>query len=66
MRKKLDDMAIKLYGGARNQVVGVPHLKWGLEECTYRDNAVEGEVNDYRQQGAVFVVYTQPLANLKL
>ena len=26
MRKKLDDMAIKLYGGARNQVVGVPRL----------------------------------------
>ncbi len=23
-------------------------MKWGLEGCTYRDNAVEGEVNNYR------------------
>ena len=36
-------------------------MKWGLEECTYRDNAVEGEVNDYRiTRGCVRSVYTAP------
>ena len=65
MRKKLDDMAIKLYGGARNQVVGVPHLKWGSTLISW-NNAVEGEVNDYRLAGGCVFrkTFSQPLVNL--
>ena len=42
------------------QVVGVPHLKWG---STRRNNAVEGEVNDYRLAGGCVLQCSQPLAN---
>ena len=46
VRKK--EFADLMKGRDQIQVVGVPHVKWGLEGCTYRDNAVEGEVNNYR------------------
>ena len=67
MRKKLDEMAIKLYGGRRNQVVGVPHLKWGSALIRW-NNTVEGEVKDYRLTGGCVFreTFSQPLVNLKL
>ena len=45
-RKRVDreEFAEMIKDKNQIQVVGVPRLKWGLEECTYRDNAVEGEV----------------------
>ena len=38
-------------------------MKWGLGECTYRDNAVEGEVNDYCSTGG-YANVAWPLVNL--